>query len=185
METVTCTNCKSENTTSRRYCSSCGYELPILHSGTSIPVAANADARHGKRKRITGLIAGAIAFALSYWFVQHYVFAPPSINKVMMQAASELNKTCPVMVDQYTRLDNAVALPDNSVQYNYTLVSTTKSEVNMDTVMKYIKPSIINNVRTNPDLKLYRENNTTMVYSYKDMNGEFVYKLSVTPDMYQ
>lgn len=103
----------------------------------------------------------------------------------MMQAASELNKTCPVMVDQYTRLDNAVALPDNSVQYNYTLVSTTKSEVNMDTVMKYIKPSIINNVRTNPDLKLYRENNTTMVYSYKDMNGEFVYKLSVTPDMYQ
>ena len=40
----------------------------------------------------------------------------------MMAAASEINKTCPIMVDQYTQLDNALALPDNSFQYNYTLI---------------------------------------------------------------
>lgn len=89
------------------------------------------------------------------------------------------------MVDQYTRLDNAVALPDNAFQYNYTLVDIIQSEVNLDTVRKYIEPGIINNVKTNPDLKIYRDNKTTMVYYYKDKNGVFVFKLAVTPKMYE
>jgi hypothetical protein len=39
-----------------------------------------------------------------------------------MAAANELNKSCLMMVDQDTRLDNAVALPENVFQYNYTLI---------------------------------------------------------------
>ena len=89
------------------------------------------------------------------------------------------------MVDQYTRLDNALALPENIFQYNYTLVNITQSEINLDTVKKYIEPSIINNVKTSPDLKIYRDNKTTMIYNYRDKNGVFVFKLSVTPDMYE
>jgi hypothetical protein len=88
------------------------------------------------------------------------------------------------MVDQDTRLDNAVALPGNVFQYNYTLVNLEKSEVNIDTVKKYIEPGIINNVKTSPDLKAYRDNKVTMAYYYKDKNGVFVLKISVTPDMY-
>lgn len=88
------------------------------------------------------------------------------------------------MVDRDTRLDNAVALPGNILQYNYTLVNLDKSEVNVDTVNKYVVPGIINNVRTNPGLKVYRDNKVTMDYAYKDKNGVFVLKISVTPDMY-
>lgn len=137
------------------------------------------------RKKLLGIITGIITFGLSYWAIQHFFFSPPSFDKVMMHAASELNKACPIMVDQYTRLDNAVALPDNAFQYNYTLVNLTKAEVNLDTIKKYIEPTIRNNVKTNPDLKIYRDNKTTMVYYYKDSDGAFVYKFSVTPDMYQ
>ena len=89
------------------------------------------------------------------------------------------------MVDQHTRLDNAVALPDNTFQYNYTLVDITKSEVNLDTVKKYVEPGILNNVRTNPGMKTFRDNKTTFIYYYKDMKGEFVFKYPITPDMYQ
>jgi hypothetical protein len=103
----------------------------------------------------------------------------------MMAAASEINKTCPIMVDQYTRLDNVLAMPDNACQYNYTLVNIDKSEVNLDIVKKYIKPGLINNVKTSPDLKIYRDNKTTMVYNYRDKNGVFILKYSVTPDMYE
>lgn len=137
-----------------------------------------------KKKKTIGMVVGIIAFGLSYFAVQQIFFKPPSFDKVMMQAASELNKTCPIMVDEYTRLDNAVALPDNIFQYNYTLVNITKEEVNLDTVKKYIEPGIINNVKTNPDLKIYRDKKTTMSYYYKDKNGEFVHKFSVTPDQY-
>lgn len=102
----------------------------------------------------------------------------------MMEAASELNKSCPIMVDQQTRLDNVVALPDNAFQYNYTLVAYDKSEINIDTVKKYIEPTLVNTVRTNPDLKSFREHNVTMIYNYRDKHGVFVLKIPVTPAQY-
>jgi hypothetical protein len=136
------------------------------------------------KKNTIGAILGLVAFAITYFAVQQIFFKPASFDKAMMDAASELNKSCPIMVDQETRLDNAVALPDNIFQYNYTLVNLDKSEVNQDTLKKYIEPGLINNMKTNPDLKVYRENKVTMAYYYKDKNGEFVLKLSITPDMY-
>lgn len=35
-----------------------------------------------------------------------------SFAKVMSQSANELNKSCPMMVDKDTRLDNAIAIDD-------------------------------------------------------------------------
>ncbi len=136
-------------------------------------------------KNYVAAIAG-ILFAVIGFFIYKQIFlSPPSFDTLLMQSAGELNKSCPIMVDEYTRLDNAVALPDNGFQYNYTLVSLEKSEVNADSVKKYIEPGIISNVKTNPDLQIYRDNKTTMVYYYKDKNGAFFLKISVTPDMYQ
>src|SRR5258706_10879123 len=85
-----------------------------------------------KRKKTIGSIVGIVVFALSYFAIQQIFFKPVTFDKAMMKAASELNKTCPIMVDQDTRLDNAVTLPDNVFQYNYTLVNLDKSQVNID-----------------------------------------------------
>ena len=186
MENVICTSCGAGNKTNQKYCSSCGYALPIPETETlDIQVQNPVPAKTDRWKKLLISMVGAIAFGLSYWAVQYFFFSPPSFDKVMMQSASELNKTCPVMVDQYTRLDNAIALPGNTLQYNYTLVDILKGEVNTDTVKKYVEPGIINNVKTNPEMKIYRDNKTTFIYYYKDKNGEFVLKFSVTPDRYQ
>jgi hypothetical protein len=37
------------------------------------------------------------------------------------------------VVDEYSRFDSAVALPEKSFQYCYTLINLSKSEVNIDT----------------------------------------------------
>ena len=186
MENVICKSCGAGNKTNQKYCSSCGYALPIPEAEIlDIQVQNPVPAKTDRWKKLLISMVGAIAFGLSYWAVQYFFFSPPSFDKVMMQSASELNKTCPVMVDQYTRLDNAIALPGNTLQYNYTLVDILKGEVNTDTVKKYVEPGIINNVKTNPEMKIYRDNKTTFIYYYKDKNGEFVLKFSVTPDRYQ
>ena len=52
----------------------------------------------GNRKKIIGIIAGIVAFGLAYFGAQQ-LFKAPSFDKAMMEAASELNKTCPIMVD--------------------------------------------------------------------------------------
>lgn len=88
------------------------------------------------------------------------------------------------MVDQETRLDNAVALPENVFQYNYTLVNMEKASTDASQLENYLKPILINNVKSNPDMKINRDNKTTMGYYYKDKNGEFLFKVLVTPDLY-
>lgn len=186
MDKVKCTNCGASNELNFKYCMQCGYELP---KSKIEPVETEEkrpkSSEQGNKKKLLGLVFGIIAFAVAYWGVQQIFFSPPSINKMMMQEASEINKTCPIMVDQYTRLDNVLASPPKSFQYNYTLVNLTKSDVNLDTIKKYVEPAILNNVRTNPDMKTLRKNKVTMIYYYKDKNGNFVYKYTVTPDMYQ
>ena len=103
----------------------------------------------------------------------------------MVEVASEINKSCPMMIDQVTRLDNAIALPGNSIQYNYTLINIEAADISADSLKKYMEPGIINGIKTNPDLKIYRDKKTTMVYNYRDKNGVFLMRFSVTPEMYE
>ena len=136
-------------------------------------------------KKVIVIIVGIVAFALAYYAVQQIFFKESSFNKVMIEAANVLNESCPLMVDSEARLDNAVVLPGNIFQYNYTLVNSEKYEVNIPEMENYLELLLVNNVKTNPDLKIYRDNNVTMTYFYKDKYGEAVMKISVTPDKYK
>lgn len=138
-----------------------------------------------EKKKTLGIVVSVIAFALSYFAVQQLFFKPPTFDNTLMQAASELNKKCPVMVDNATRLDNAEALPGNIFQYNYTIVTRNKAEINIEDVRKSIEPGIINGIKTSPPLKLFRDNKVTMVYNYKDKMGVFLFTLSIAPDKYK
>jgi len=141
-------------------------------------------ARTQSKKNI-GIIVGVVAFAVASVVAQQLFFKPASFDKAMMEAANELNKSCPLMVDQETRLDNAAAMPGNIFQYNYTLINYDQSELVTDTLRKYLEPGIINTIRTNPDLKIYRDNSVTMAYQYSDKKGVFLLKILVTPDQYK
>jgi len=107
------------------------------------------------------------------------------IDKSMMQAASELNKTCPVMVDQETRLDNAIALPGHIFQYNYTFINMLKDSIDFVALQKEMEPTILNGVKTSPALKKHREKKVTMSYRYVDKKGVFLFKIAITPDQYK
>lgn len=132
-------------------------------------------------KTIIGLVVG-LSIAI---LVQQYFFKPPSFDKQMMSVASELNKTCPIMVDAETQLDNAVALPDKTFQYNYTLINMDKDSIDIVRLEEYLKPVILNTIKTNPDLKSFRDNNVTMSYNYKDKNSNHILKLTFTPEQYK
>jgi uncharacterized membrane protein YukC len=137
------------------------------------------------RKRIIGSVVGTVVAVLVAFFVQQYFFKAPTFDKAMMDAASQINQSCPIMVDQETRLDNAVAMPGKVFQYNYTLVNLAKDSINISGLESYIKPMILNNVKTNPDMKGFRDNKVTMIYNYKDKDGIYITRINITPDMYE
>ncbi len=136
-----------------------------------------------KQKMIQTAI-GAVAAVIGYFLIQQ-LFNKPTVDEAIMEAASEINKSCPIMLDKDTRLDNVLAMPNNSFQYNYTLVNFEDNSIEVDELTDYLRPIIVNNIKTNPDMKWYRDNRVTFLYNYKDMNGVFILKLKVTPDEYE
>lgn len=104
---------------------------------------------------------------------------------VMGKLSNEINKTCPKMIDKETRLDNSVALSNRTIQYNYTLLNLEKESIDVDYLEQNFKPILLNEVKTNPAIKKFRENKVTMSYYYKDKNGKFLFKLKFNPDSYK
>ncbi|MCK5198362.1 MAG: hypothetical protein KAR21_08430 [Spirochaetales bacterium] len=134
---------------------------------------------------IITVIAVTIGSIFGNLGVEYFLNQNNSFDKQMMKAASELNESCPIMVDTDTRLDNSIALPDNVFQYNYTLVNYTKEELDIEKLEENISPNILNNLKTNPSLKIYRDNKVTMAYSYKDKEGIFLFSLEFKHDDYK
>ncbi len=103
----------------------------------------------------------------------------------LMRAAIEINKNCPIMVDRETRLDNTIALPNKVFQYNYTIVNLTKDELDIGKLKKTMQPLLLNNIKTNEDLKSMRDKKVTMKYTYKDKNAVYLFAMEFTYDDYK
>jgi hypothetical protein len=130
-----------------------------------------------KKIQITiGIIVGVFMFGLIQFCINK-----PSLNKQLTSMANEMNKSCPMMVDKETRLDNAVVGPDDIFQYNYTLINIEKGQIDTDAVKNYIQPVVANNLKTNPDMKFQRDNKVSLKYYYKDKNGTYLFSLVVKP----
>lgn len=108
-----------------------------------------------------------------------------ALNQTLIELAREVNQICPYMVDQVTRLDNASPMPNNAFQYNYTLINIDKALVDLNYIRNYLNTYMVNMVKTSPDLQFFRDNSVTLIYSYKDMYGNFLTSLRVTPEMYR
>lgn len=185
MKTI-CSNCQEENNENSKYCSVCGYKLPVLeHDNENLKTEVEQlKATKPKRKFDLKTSIGFIIGFFIMFFVSQSLFKP-SIDKQLATIANEMNKTCPVNIDQNTTLKNVAALPNKTLQYNYILTGITKAEVKLDTVKKYLFPSILKNIKTSPDMKLFRDNKVTLDYYYSDKNGVFVTEYIVKPEMYE
>lgn len=135
--------------------------------------------------RTTVTIASFIvAFIIAYVGVQ-YFNASSKIEKQLKEAAADFNTKLPMQTDTFSRLDSVEAIEDHSYNHYYTLIEMEKAEVNFDTVNKYVKPELLRNARTNPDLQGFRDYKITLNYIYYDKNGAFVIKIAATPETYE
>lgn len=140
--------------------------------------------KNNKKQKSVKTVVAFVVPLFAFLLVRQIIYQTPSFDNAMMEVASEINAVCPLMVDKDTRLDNALALPDNTFQYNYTLIHMEISQIDIEDLTNYLEKTIVNNVRTNPDLQIFRDNQTTMAYYYRDKNGVFMTKIEVAPEEY-
>ena len=92
---------------------------------------------------------------------------PENFQQVLIATSQKINEMCPMVVDKDTRLDNTVVLSNKKIQYNYTIINNVAEDFDSEYLNNEFVPNLITQVKTNPGLKLFRENDVTFSYYYK------------------
>ncbi len=133
---------------------------------------------------VVGMIAAAIGAVLGSYAVNRGLSnRTGSVEKALVQASNELNKTVPTMVDPETRLDGTTAGPGKTFVYQYTLVNIVKDATfDAKALETAMRPIILEQYKTNPGLKSFRDTGVSMRYRYSDKNGVFITEIVIGPE---
>jgi hypothetical protein len=157
----------------------------LFFKKTNLKTIENSGSEKTSKKRnIIISIIGLIAFGFLFFIIQYFSSEKPTFDKVMIEYANKINKTCPSKVDEDIRLDNTMALPNNKFKYNYTLINLEKQNIDSNEIKDLLEPTLINNIKSSPDFKIFRDNKTTLTFNFKDKNGQYVLEINVTPKNY-
>lgn len=136
-------------------------------------------------KSIIIIIAIFLGSMIGKLSIEYFYSKSVSLEEKFVFMANELNKKAPIFVDKDTRFDNVNALLDKTVQFNYTLINYLKKDININQLKINLRLPILNNIKTNPDLKLFTDNKVTMEYVYRDKVGVFLFKLQFKHNDYK
>jgi len=159
-------------------------ESNTIEKKTQIATKKEFTPEEKKKKRNT-LISTVVGICVS--MIVSSLFLPNNhlSDKDLLKEVEKGNKLCPIAVDEFTRIDSFSMPESKTFMLHGTAIGITKEEANLDTIKKYIEPGLLENTRTNSQLKSARNSKITFIYVFNDMNGEVFYKYIVTPDMYK
>jgi len=106
-------------------------------------------------------------------------------EKALFEAASQMNKNLPMMIDSETRLDSTMASPGKIFIYSYTVVNYTIAELDVEAFTNAMRPNLVNHTKTSKDMESFRKNKVTLKYNYRDKNGREIAQITITPNDYR
>jgi hypothetical protein len=129
--------------------------------------------------KIVGIIFLCVVFIVA---IQKIFFRT---DRDVAKFVKGMNKTCPSMIDPETRLDNVVAFEKNNLQFNYTLIYQTRDSLPIPSLKNYMEPLILDKIKNSGTLRKFLDKNLTWIYSYNDKNGDFIFKVTYTPEQFK
>ena len=139
-----------------------------------------------KKIIVVSLIVVAFGAALGTYIVNGLMghTSPQTFDETLLSVANETNKSLPMMIDKETRLDATMAVAGKRFIYSYTLVNFIKGEVDTSSLRKSIEPALIDNYKSNPQMKQFRDEVVELHYQYKDKKGESLLEIVVNPSAF-
>ncbi|MBX3434556.1 MAG: hypothetical protein KF847_14640 [Pirellulales bacterium] len=128
---------------------------------------------------IGGIVGGIFGSQAGREAVQHVFRSDASIDRELVEAANQINATLPRTIDRNTRLDSTAALPGKKFCYLYTILDLDPPPTAGE-LEAMMKPLMINNYRTAPEMKTMRDQDVTLVYKYRDEAGNLLASFEVT-----
>ena len=107
-------------------------------------------------------------------------YSGKDLESKLSNYAKNLNKYTPIQIDKYSILDSVTSIKNKAyLEFHHTLINKNISEVNYDSLHKYIRSIIIEDIE-NPEFKIFNENKISIDYKYYGENGRLITLLSVT-----
>lgn len=138
-----------------------------------------------KKQNIVLLVVIGIAIALAVFFQFYLSKSTNEVKTEITELVEKYNKNCPLTIQEGIRLDS-VSLPERSVvQYNLTLLNVENETAEISVIQEEIEKSLVSTAKANPGLKVFRDNDYTLIYSYSDKKKTFLFQVKVLPDQYK
>jgi len=131
------------------------------------------------RKTIQIIVVMILISVAQYYFVKE-----KSVGKELTALVTKYNTACPIMISNDIRMESVKDLSNNTVQYDFTLVHVQKERIDVGALKKSVENEIVSSSTTNPSLEAFRDNESTVIYNYKDSNEKELFEIILTPEMY-
>jgi len=93
-----------------------------------------------------------------------------------------LRKQIKLLPDYWTNGPGSI-VPGKNIKYYHTVSDVVISDTTL--FKSNLKPQVISVVKTNPDMKFFRENDVTMQYQYNDQVGKYLFLMIISPQDYK
>lgn len=137
-----------------------------------------------KRKLLIRKVLKIVIVVVLAGVAQYYYSKNKSVSKELAALVTNYNNACPMMISNDIRMESVNTLPHNTVQYDFTLVNVQKESIDVEALKKSVEKEILTSSKTNPSLEAFRDNGSTVIYSYKDTNEKELFEITLTPEMY-
>lgn len=97
-----------------------------------------------------------------------------AVNQNLFAAAKEINKKCPIATDENTRMDSATVFNEYMITYHYTIHTVSNKDLDLAKFKAGMQTAMSEKYKTDPQLKIYRDNHIAVAYDYKDKAGGFL-----------
>jgi len=139
------------------------------------------------KQKSTGfrIVLGIIIFAFITAVLKIAFYkSPTTLNDDMIKVANEINSHAPIIIDSTMRFDRVNSIPGNIFQYNYTLLTLEKSQIDTTLLNTSGRQSMIEQLKQDPNISIFRENHIVLQSRYSDKNGKYVATVSIPPTEY-
>lgn len=108
-------------------------------------------------------------------------FQAGAANPSVVAAAKKMNAMLPMQIDKITRWDSAIPGPGNRLTYMYTTIGVSLNEIDVSELRETIRPVLVNNYQTHPEMEAFRSQNIELHYHYRDQSGRSITTIVVSP----
>jgi hypothetical protein len=95
-----------------------------------------------------------------------------------------VNQRLPLIIDQYTRLDSTVALPNKTLLLQHTLLNFDFQATDLALLKSEMKQRLINQAKTKPEMRPIVNYQVVMISAYNDESGSELFRVTITPQDY-